>query len=89
MYVSVTSLCNSCNMGTGDLPDMPKECGPQAEGIQSGKSRVHMLQVICNTSGTLKICPNFTSIFPPLYIVTGTRCDCATLFHRCHDVLAW
>ena len=24
-----------------------------------------------------------------LYIVTGTRCDCGTLFHRCHDVLAW
>ena len=55
----------------------------------SGKSRVHMLQVICNTSGTLKICPNLMSIFPPLYIVTGTRCDCGTLFHRRHDVLAW
>ena len=39
-----------------------------------------MLQVICNTSGTLKICPNLTSIFPPLYIVTGTRCDCGLYF---------
>ena len=77
---------NSCNMGTRDLPDM------YARGLRayiSGKSRVHMLQVICNTYGTLKICPNLTSIFPPLYIVTGTRCDCGTLFHHCHDVLAW
>ena len=84
-------VCNSCNMGTRDLPDMYAR-GPQARGLRayiSGKSRVHMLQVICNTSGTLKICPNLTSIFPPLYIVTGTRCDCGTLFHRCHDVLAW
>ena len=83
MYVCI---CNSCNMGTRDLPDM------YARGLRayiSGKSRVHMLQVICNTSGTLKICPNLMSIFPPLYIVTGTRCDCGTLFHRCHDVLAW
>ena len=67
-------------------------CMPKARGLRayiSGKSRVHMLQVICNTSGTLKICPNLMSIFPPLYIVTGTRCDCGTLFHRCHDVLAW
>ena len=71
---------------------MPEALGPAALGLQayiSGNSRVHMLQVICNTSGTLKICLNLTSIFPPLYIVTGTRCDCGTLFHRCHDVLAW
>ena len=71
---------------------MSEARGPQARGLRayiSGKSRVHMLQVICNTSGTLKICPNLMSLFPPLYIVTGTRCDCGTLFHRCHDVLAW
>ena len=58
-------------MGTRDLPDMyarsPRAAGPRA--YISGKSRVHMLQVICNTSGTLKICPNLTSIFPPLYIL--------------------
>ena len=87
----MTKSSNSCNMGTRDLPDMyarsPRAAGPRA--YISGKSRVYMLQVICNTSGTLKICPNLTSIFPPLYIVTGTRCDCGTLFHRCHDVLAW
>ena len=71
---------------------MPEARGPQARGLRayiSGKSRVHMLQVICNTSGTLKICPNLMSIFLPLYIVTGTRCDCGTLFHCRHDVLAW
>ena len=78
-------VCNSCNIGTRDLPDM------YARGLRayiSGKSRVHMLQVICNTSGILKVCPNLTSIFLPLYIVTGTRCDCGALFHCCHDVLA-
>ena len=87
MYVIVVTwargICLIC---------MPEAQGLQARGLRtytSGKSRVHMLQVICNTSGTLKICPNFTSIFPPLYIVTGSRCDCGTLFHRCHDVLAW
>ena len=91
VYIEQGGVCNSCNMGTRDLPDMYAR-GPQARGLRayiSGKSRVHMLQVICNTSGTLKICPNLISIFPPLYIVTGTRCDCGTLFHRCHDVLAW
>ena len=87
MYVIVVTwargICLIC---------MPEARGPQARGLRayiSGKSRVHMLQVICNTSGTLKICPNLMSIFPPLYIVTGTRCDCGTLFHRRHDVLAW
>ena len=57
-------------------------CMPEARGLRayiSGKSRVHMLQVICNTSGTLKICPNLTSIFTPLYIVTGTRWDSISL----------
>ena len=32
-------------------------CMPEAQGLRayiSGKSRVHILQVICNTSGTLK-----------------------------------
>ena len=39
-----------------------------------------MLQVICNTSGTLKICPNLMSIFLPPYIVTGTRCVIVGLY---------
>ena len=32
--------------------------------------------------------PNSIEIFWPLYIVVGARCDCGTLFYRCHDVLA-
>ena len=45
-YKSVT--CNSCNMGTRDLPDIYAR-GLQARGLRayiSGKSREHMLQVI-------------------------------------------
>ena len=41
-------LCNSCNMGARDLPDMYAR-GPQARGMRayiSGKSRAHMLQVM-------------------------------------------
>ena len=45
--------------------------------------------VIYSTSGTLKICPKPTSIIRPLYIVTGTCCDCGAQFYRCHDVLVW
>ena len=85
MYVCMYT-CNSCNMGTRDLPDMYAR---SSRAYISGKSRVHMLQVICNTSGTLKICPNLMLIFRPLYIVTDTRCDCGALFHCCRDVLAW
>ena len=38
-------LCISCNMGKRDLPDMYAQ-SPRA--YISGKSRVHMLQLICN-----------------------------------------
>jgi len=35
--ISNNILCNSCNMGTRDLPDMyaqsPRAAGPRAEGI--------------------------------------------------------
>ena len=43
----IRDLSNSCNMGARDLPDM------YARGMRayiSGKSRAHMLQVICITS---------------------------------------
>ena len=36
-----------------------------------------------------KICPNLMLKSRSLYIVMGIRCDCGTLFYRCHDVLAW
>jgi len=46
--------CNSCNMGTRDLPDIyaqsPRAAGRGLRAYISGKSRVHMLQLICNTS---------------------------------------
>ena len=57
-------MCNSNNMGMRDLPDMYAQ-SPRAGGLRAyilGKSRVHMLQVMCNTSGTLKICTNLKSI---------------------------
>ena len=42
--------CNSCNIGTSDLPDMYAQslraAGPKA--YISGKSQVPMLQLICN-----------------------------------------
>ena len=48
MYIyaltSILVTSNSCNMGTRDLPDMYAR-SPRA--YISGKSQVHMLQVIC------------------------------------------
>ena len=44
------ALCDSCNMDTSDLPDMYAQS--QAQGLRAyipGKSRVPMLQLICNT----------------------------------------
>ena len=64
----VWSTCNSCNMGMRDLPDMYAR---RLRAYISGKSRVHMLQLICNTSGTLKTCPNLTSIFQPLNLYSN------------------
>ena len=61
MAINPVSTCNSCNIGTSDLPDMycmPKARGPQARGLRAyilGKSLVPMLQLICNiTPGELK-----------------------------------
>ena len=62
-------LSNSCNMGARDLPDMyarsPRATGPRA--YISGKSRASMLQVLCITSGTLKICLTYRFCFAYLY----------------------
>ena len=48
-----SGTCNSCNMGMRGLPDMyALSAGPQALGIHSnvsGKSQIHMLQVLCIT----------------------------------------
>ena len=64
-------------MGRRDLPDI---CMHEPEGVQrprvsadiSGKSRPHMLHMLCNTSGTLKNLPNLPFIVLHLYITTGT-----------------
>ena len=44
-YVAMHVLCNSCNIGTSDLPDVYAQ-SPRA--YISGKSRVPKLQLICN-----------------------------------------
>ena len=57
-------ICNSCNMGARDLPDM------YARGLRayiSGESRAPMLQVLCITFGTLKICLTYRFCFAYLY----------------------
>ena len=59
-------------MGTRDLPDM------YARGLRayiSGESRAPMLQVICITSSTLKICPNLQASALPIYITMSIRFD--------------
>ena len=64
-------------MGRRDLPDI---CTYKPEGMQrprvsvdiSGKSRPHMLHMLCNTSSTLKNLPNLPFIVLHLYIMTGT-----------------
>ena len=42
------ALFDSCNMSTSDLPDMYAQ-SLRAEGNISGKLRVPMLQLLCNT----------------------------------------
>ena len=53
---SLIHICTlySCNMGKSGLPDIytrsTKDAGPRAEGVYiSGKPRVPMLQLLCNT----------------------------------------
>ena len=56
-------------MGARDLPDMYAR-GPQARGLRayiSGESQAPMLQVLCITSGTLKICLTYRFCFAYLY----------------------
>ena len=51
---------------------------PEARGLRayiSGESRAPMLQVMCITSGTLKICPNLQVSALPIYITMSIRFD--------------
>ena len=58
-------------------------CTHEPEGVQhprasadiSGNARMPVLQLICNTSGTLKICPNLPLNALLFYIVSGTHPD--------------
>ena len=59
-----SGICNSCNLGMRDFPDMYAQ-GPRAYVHIRQTASAH---VICNTPGTLKICPNLMSIFLPPYI---------------------
>ena len=53
-------------MGASDLPD------PKPEAKASGESQAPILQVICITSGTLKICPNLQVTALPIYVTTSS-----------------
>ena len=59
-------------MGARDLPDM------YARGLRayiSGESRAPMLQVLCITSGTLKICLTYRFCFAYIYITMSIHFD--------------
>ena len=67
-------ISNSCNMGAG----ICLICMPEARGLRayiSGESRAPMLQVMCITSGTLKIYPNLQAFALPIYITMSIRFD--------------
>ena len=49
--------------------------------IISGKAQVPVLELICYTSGTLKISPNLKLTAQLAYIVTDTDCDCGRYFN--------
>ena len=67
-------LCNSCNTGTSALPDMYAQ-RPRVSVDISGNARVPVLQLICYTSSTLKICPNLLLTALPIYIAKDNHCD--------------
>ena len=74
-WVEYKGLCNSCNMGMRDFPDMriPKACGSKAYIL--GKSRASMLQVICITSSTLKIAQIYSWLLCLIIIAMGSCCE--------------
>ena len=56
-------------MGRRDLPDMYarafRRAVPRASADISCKSLLPMLNMLCNNSGTQKICPNYLSLYYP------------------------
>ena len=60
--IGVKYICDSCNTGTSvDI---------------LGNARVPVLQLICYTSSTLKICPNHLATVLTLYIGAHSHYDC-------------
>ena len=56
-----------------------KATGLRLRAYISGKSRLPMLQVICITFGTLKICPSLKPGAHLLYMAMDAHYDCNTL----------
>ena len=59
MYVNNFSLSYVCNMGRSNLPDMYARALRCPSADISGKSRLHMLHMLFNTSGTIKIAQTY------------------------------
>ena len=66
--------CNSYNTGMSALPDMYTRF-PRVSVDISGNAPVPVLQLICYTSSTLKICPNLLLTAQPIYIPKDSHCD--------------
>ena len=63
-----------CNTGTSALPDMYAQRVRVSADI-SGNAQVPVLQLLCYTSGTLKICSNLLLTTLPIYITTDGNFD--------------
>ena len=61
-------ICNWCNTGRSVLPDMYIWC-PRVSADISSNARVPVLQLVCYTSGMLKICQNLDTTAQLLHIV--------------------
>ena len=90
MYVTrfvKRALCKGYNMVRRDLPDIYTRARGKCVYIRQIPTD-HVISIILHFRHS-KICPNLMQKSRSLYIVMGIRCDCGTLFYRCHDVLAW
>ena len=74
ILASYVATSNSCNTGMSALPDMYAR-RPRATADILGNARVPVLQLICYTSGTLKVCPNLLSTALPIYITRDSNFD--------------
>ena len=83
-YVAGYYTCNSCNTGISALPDMyarhPRACSAWVSADISGNALMPVLQLICYTSGTLKINPKLLFTTLPIYIRRDSNFDYGTYF---------